>query len=459
MFTPRLLHTWLSTVLGVCAACLCYMPDATAQSGETPPAEELGTPQQLHFADVMTRARSAPPSVQLALQNALTARAQLEAAKAQYLPRIVLEGQYGVNYRDQPIAPPPNLVRIDGTLTTASGTVSGDWLVTDFGARRASIEAAQHGQEGATFGSEAARNDAARGAGELFVQVMTDKALLANAHDNVERRQAKFALVQKLVDAGLRPDVDVIRARVDVVAAEQAVHVAEAQLSLDRATLTAAIGLDPSVPVNVVDMDLEPLALPHSADEAGNLAQQCRAELGQAHASVAASHDKLTQAGRARLPTLSMNASGQVSRATLLQGQGMPGNTYQAGGALVARWSALDVTTWRNVGVARQSLRALEVQRNAVSLRVRTEAVQAFFTHDKAQASYEQFTQVLASAAQALGAQSERYRMGIASLLELLDAQNIEQQVRGNLILAQRDVNLARVRLLAACGMLGRQSP
>lgn len=405
------------------------------------------------FREVIARARAAPPSVELALQNVAVARAQLTAAEAQYLPRLSLEGRYGVDYRSQPYTPEE---RVDGTVATTSGTASAEWLVTDFGSRRSGIEAAKHNEAAAKQGGEAARNDAARGASELYVQVVADKAWLANAHENIERREAQFKLVQKLVDAGLRPTVDVMRARVDVIAAERAVQVAEAQLSIDRAALAAALGLDPAGQIDVADQDLADLTVPVSAEAASELAEERRAELGQAQEALAVSESKLTQAGRARLPTLSLVGTGQVANVDLLRGQGIAGNTYQAGGGVVARWSALDVVTWRNVRVARESLRGQEVQRKVVSLRVRSEAVQAFFALDKAHASLAQATQVLESAKQALGAQSDRYRAGIASLLELLDAQNIEQQARGSVIVAKREVDLASVRLLAACGVLGQ---
>jgi len=445
-FHWALLAAWLFTAGGVALA--------EPSQAEAIPASEA--PLHLHFNEVVKRARSAPPSVRLALQNAVTAKAQADAAAAQYLPKVTVEGQYGVTYRDQPIAPPPNLVRIDGTLATTTGTLSAEWLVTDFGSRYASVEAAKRSEEAAQYGGEVARNDAARTAGEMFVQVVADKAWLLNSHENVTRREAQFRLIEKLVLAGLRPNVDAVRAKVDLVAAERAVRVAEAQLAADRVVLSSALGLDPNLPIDVSDADPDLVGLPSSTGAAVRTAEERRAELGRAHKSVAASEQRASQAARARLPTLSLTGSGQVSNANLLQGQGMPGNTYQAAGAVVARWSALDVVTWRNARVARESLAAQQQDQSATSLRIRTEAAQSFFAHQKAQASYEQATQVLASAAEALRAQSDRYRAGIASLLELLDAQNIEQQARGNVILAKRDVDLSRVRLLAACGVLGQ---
>ncbi len=56
-------------------------------------------------------------------------------------------------------------------------------------------------------------------------------------------------------------------------------------------------------------------------------------------------------------------------------------------------------------------------------------------------------------------AQNERYRAGVASLLDLLDAEGVEQNARRQHIESLRDHRLARVRLLAICGQLERLAP
>jgi outer membrane protein TolC len=50
--------------------------------------------------------------------------------------------------------------------------------------------------------------------------------------------------------------------------------------------------------------------------------------------------------------------------------------------------------------------------------------------------------------------QNGRYRAGVASMLELLDAENLEQQARRRRIEAERDHYLAGARLLWASGRI-----
>ena len=51
--------------------------------------------------------------------------------------------------------------------------------------------------------------------------------------------------------------------------------------------------------------------------------------------------------------------------------------------------------------------------------------------------------------------QNGRYLAGLASLLELLDAEDLEQEARQRRIEAQRDEAIKSAQLLSACGMLG----
>jgi outer membrane protein TolC len=61
---------------------------------------------------------------------------------------------------------------------------------------------------------------------------------------------------------------------------------------------------------------------------------------------------------------------------------------------------------------------------------------------------------VLRASETARDAQNGRYRAGLSSMLELLDAEHLAQQARRSRIEAERDQRLAGARLLWASGRL-----
>lgn len=125
-----------------------------------------------------------------------------------------------------------------------------------------------------------------------------------------------------------------------------------------------------------------------------------------------------------------------------------------ASGALYLRWAALDPEVWRRARVTHAALREARRKLEASLLDVRAEAVEAAYEVKRTRALLEQAVQTTTAARAARDAQNERYRMGVASLLELLDVEAVEQSARRQRIEAERNHRVAQVRLLAASGEL-----
>jgi outer membrane protein len=88
------------------------------------------------------------------------------------------------------------------------------------------------------------------------------------------------------------------------------------------------------------------------------------------------------------------------------------------------------------------------------TLDLRGQVVDAVFAVERAKKELERATEVLGAAAATREAQLGRYKAGVASLLELLDAESLEQNARLTRIETSRDYDVARARLLAVVGGL-----
>jgi outer membrane protein TolC len=94
--------------------------------------------------------------------------------------------------------------------------------------------------------------------------------------------------------------------------------------------------------------------------------------------------------------------------------------------------------------------RKWEAERHAVA----SEAVAASHAVARAQIDLERAIAVMHASQGARDAQNGRYRAGLSSMLELLDAENLAQEARRASIEAEREHQVAGARLLWASGRL-----
>src|SRR4029078_5350874 len=110
------------------------------------------------------------------------------------------------------------------------------------------------------------------------------------------------------------------------------------------------------------------------------------------------------------------------------------------------RWNGLDPAVWFRGGTTDAA--AAEAQRQLATTvqTITTEAAQAVYALERARIDLQRATAVLDVARATRESQNGRYRSGLASLLELLDAENIEQEARQRRIEAERDHAIAVTR-------------
>jgi len=199
------------------------------------------------------------------------------------------------------------------------------------------------------------------------------------------------------------------------------------------------------------------LGTPMAVKEAVALAIANRPEIKSAEAGVRSRAGDAKSARAQRWPNLAAQLNGTLAHTEVLNGFGVRGPTYLGSGGLVLRWNGLDATVWRQTEVADAAETEAERALGNALLAVRAEAVAAAYAVLQQKAALDRSEQMLAAARVMREAQLERYRAGVASMLELLDAEGIEQTARVNRIEAARDHDLARMRLLSVCGVLSKR--
>lgn len=421
----------------------------------------------LSLSEVLRRASEHPPDVALARANVKRARAALYTARGAYLPRMSVDGSSGLGYDNRATTPnkiivPPDVPpeqrddflryartpRYEATTLTTQGSLTVDYTLVD-ASRRPTIDAAAQSADADAHDLADVRRRAQLVAVESYLTCLAADALLEDARLTVSRRTEQVEAIARLVQAGVRPSVDLTRAQIDLVAARHGVEVRAIEVDAARGTLAVAIGNDPGQPVRPIAIDDARWPEPRDPAATRTAAVAERPELARLTASLGARRAEHRAARAARLPTLGLLGSGNLSHADIWSGTGIQGIAYGASGALALRWTALEPSVWRRPRLTQAELSVAEQTLNRTSLTVRATATEAAYAVKRTHALLDQATQVLATAEVARSAQLQRYRAGVASLLELLDAESIAQTARRQRIEAERDHRIARARLLA----------
>ncbi len=489
-------HGLVATAIWVAA------PLHTAADDGTPTAQAQAaaqTPQgrPVTLSEVVARARSNPPSVLGALATLQRFQAQEHQARGAYLPRLTLGAQAGALYNNFPYlvnrsrsdAAPPMLVdnpqtpeellsnlsaqleyigrqldpanqraeqiRLKNTTLNTNGNATVDWTLIDR-SRRGNVEAAEAQSVQQRAAMEGIQRVAVQAAVEIFIRGISAQLLIDDARLSSERRDDQLKSIAALVRAGVRPAVDAQRAEIEAVAARHMLEVRSIEFQAAMAALATALGEDPEKPLRPVPLEHDPFSVPNTLHEATTLAAQNRPEIKQAEAAVAASQATHRSAIGLRLPTIGATATGQITYSDVRKGQGIEGDQYAASGMLYLRWSAFDASLWRRAKVTSQAVIETQKVFESTLLRMKADVAEAHYGAQIAKTMLDRATEMLAAATTTRQAQNERYRAGVSTLLELLDAEEIEQGARRSRIEAARDYDAARARLLAVCGVIER---
>jgi outer membrane protein TolC len=405
----------------------------------------------LTLADVIARAQQDPPRVLSALAALARRRAESHLAEGAYLPVFSAQAQAQLGYDNRPFL---GGLRFDSTSWNGAGTVNADWTLISL-ARPSAIAATRKSAQAEEQSARDARRVAVGAAVELYVRALSTFSLIEDAELTLQRRTQQSQAIQGLSRAGLRPSVDATRAEVEAVAARYRLELRRVERSSALAALAAALGKNPEAVLIPSPPASDPFVGPQTAHAAVTLALSQRPDLQRFEAALAARQSELQAAILRRAPVLGISATGSISYVDLIgPGLGAQGRSYAGSGMAYLRWSGLDANVIRAADVARASV--LEAQRALESalLDVRTQTIDAVYAVQRAKTELERAHELLAGARATREAQLERYKAGVASLLELLDAESLEQNARLSRIEAARDYDVARVRLLSACGGL-----
>jgi outer membrane protein TolC len=409
------------------------------------------------------------PSVRAALARVAAHESGVNLAETAYLPRLDWTLQVNRATRNNVAG-----LLLPGTLTPSISGPASDtsswsglwgtantfllsWEAFDFGLRGASVNVARALAARATAGAELTRLEVALGTADAFLRLAAAQETVRSARANLERQQVFAETVGVLVNNQLRPGADNSRAQAELALARIQLVQAEQAERIARASLAQWFGVSP-VSVQILT---EPLLTTVPAPAAASTASLATHPLAETQmATIESSRAQQDVLGHTYYPrfnlqsTYALRDSGAAANGSLLGGSaGLGFNTPNWAVGVTATFPLFD---WFSLKERRQveahNERAEVATYDRIVRQLTTQSEQARAEMDGARRIAEN-TPIQLASARVLEQQSRaRYGAGLATIVEVADAQRLLLQAEVGDIVARLGIWRALLAEASASG-------
>jgi outer membrane protein len=438
---------------------------AESLSTARPPDIEVPQPSRaLTMAEALAYAHAHEPAIRAALARVLARAEEAKIPSGQWLPTVGVTAQlFGMTANGTTatyVAPGfMDVPRIGGTRATSTGSLSpyastfvGAGVVQnvfDFGRVGAQRAAADALVEVEKYRSDAERLDVDFAVEEAFFSVFAAKAVMKAADDARERAVVHRDFSRAGVGSGLRPPIDLTRAEADLARFELGRVRARGGLAVAQSVFAAAIGAtDPAVDVS--DATPRPTEMPALA-RALQMAQERSPLLAAAIAELKAAQEH-TRALSAELrpgvsltATLSSRAGGAPpSSGEAATAAGWIPNVPNWDVGLLLSWPIFDGTVAARKRAARSEEQVRRDEIDVARQQVVAEVRQAYVEVQVARSALGALDHGVVAARANYEQADARFRSGLGTALELVDAESLRTDSEIELALGQFEIERAR---------------
>lgn len=377
------------------------------------------------LASLVERALDQNLDLQQASARVVQARAALRHAKADLLPSGQVSGQASENY--QSLETPQGRIAsaLPGFEREAQSyelNLGASWELDLFGGKDAARDAARADWQASAAGAAAARLTVAAQTADTYVAIRSLQARLEIARRQQEVQQQLVDLVALQFRKGVAAELQLRQAEGALAQVKAAVPELEQNLEIAMNALDVLLGLQPGT-IRPELATIEPIPAPPAVSSAGGPAAllRRRPDIIAAERTLAASNARIGVAMAEYYPKFSLG--GLLGTATMGVGGLFGGNATQASGFLGLRWRLFDFGRIdAEIAAARgRNAEALAGYRLTV-LRASEDVENALSSLVKQQARARMLAEGVSSLTRARTSSLAAYKGGVASLLDVLDA-------------------------------------
>ena len=447
MTVRRSMVVLLLTLLAVPAAAQSGSPMSGPFTGSVPQGVATAEPLALSLRDALTRGLQFNLGLLLQEESQRGASGARRRALAELLPNVrgfVRESRQVINLEAYGFPAPDPIV---GPFNVFDARVAVSQRLFDLSALKDS-RAAELLEHAETLGVRSSRELVVLVAVNLYLEAVSASSRIDVAKAQQETAEALLRQASNLKDSGLVAGIDVVRAQVQVQRQRQKQIVAENDFEKAKLQLARAIGLPPGQPIVLTDkVPYAPMA-PVALDQALTDAYEQRADYLAARDRVAAAETSAAAVSAQHLPSVTLDADYGTIGQTLSTAH----PTYSmAANVRVPIWEGGRVQAKRTEAeaVLRQRRAELEDFRGRIDLEVRTSFLDVRAAAQ--QVDTAQTTVTLAN--QELAQARDRFAAGVASNIEVTQAQESVAEASETYIDALYHHNVAKAMLARAVGV------
>ncbi|KPV41048.1 hypothetical protein AN478_03740 [Thiohalorhabdus denitrificans] len=423
-----------------------------------------GTAQALELPEAVRQALENNNQVQAQRYRQEAAGYRAEAAGSGYLPVVDLEvGARATNSPAQAFMAKLSQGDVQGEdfgdLTQGDfGTLNDPDTTSDLatalvlrqplyrgGATSAEVRRARSNREAMSRQLDQTRLDVALGATKAFLRVQLAEARVAVTEEALKAAREHLRIAENRLETGAAMRGDMLQARTRVSELEEQLLAHRNGVAVAKSALNERLGRDLDAPVNL-DRDLGE-DLPAKAPGLDALVERAiakrpaiaatEAQLGAARAGVDAATAEL-------LPHVNLEARLEDHRASTADQSWLAGVRMD--------WRLFGGGRWASRDAAEAERYAARARLTDIRRKVRLEVKRARLDLDTARRRLDTVGHAVASARESLRTNTDRYRQGAATMVEVLDAQLARQQARLRQVEAFYDLRLSHARLQKAVG-------
>ena len=400
------------------------------------------------LAEYVTEALLKNTDVLSAYEFVEASRAGLAISRADRLPEIGLTVSGSrTEQADDPFAIGPN--GVDSDFTSLSANLTASWEPDFWGRIRNQIEIAEYDIEASEADFAAIRLSIAALTAEAYFNVVQAKQLVELSDDDVATQNRSLTLTERRYESGVTGRSD-LSLTLSQLSAAKALRVSRVQqLAEIERQLETLLRRYPNAQIVTADT-LPSLSVFGGAGDVEGIFFR-RPDLQAAEARLAAQGLQVDLARKALLPSISIGSDANA-------GAGGVGDLFNVDALVVNFLSNLTAPIFQggrlraNVKQQKAALRQLLQSYTGDVLQAFLEVENALAAESLLAEQEEALQDAMNEARDAETRLERRYAEGLATILELLDAQSRRLSSQGQLIVAQRERLSNRVQLHVALG-------
>jgi outer membrane protein TolC len=343
----------------------------------------------------------------------------------------------------------PEKLNDPDTLNNFSSAIGLTWNVYDGKQTRLGWQQSLENQDVAVLGLKKIRQNAIAKAAIVYVGVLLAEKNQMVIEQALETANAHLKIIKSRFENGFVVKSDLLRGEVRIAELEQELLQAKSRIQVARAWLNAAMG----VPIDKQFTATTPLKTcvetPGMIEEWIEKALANRPDLKQMTIQADMAAKEIAKSRAAHLPRLDLMGTYEINSEKFNDSA----DNYTLGAVLrLNLYSGHRMSATTKMARADQQ-RVKELQKG-LALGIRVQTREAFLTAQSAWQRIAVARSAVAQAGEGLRIVSNRYKNGLLTIVGLLDAEVVDQQVRSRLFKALHDYKVARIRLALASGTI-----